>query len=97
MKAKKFVLKQRPEGSIVPSNFDLVDEEIPDNIEEGGMKAFPCLAKETIPNPIKFQILTCMVLEILCQALWLSVDPYMRGAANRINLGDTMPGVQVAM
>jgi prostaglandin reductase 1 len=34
--------------------------------------------------------------EILCKAEFLSVDPYMRGASTRMNLGDTMPGVQVS-
>jgi prostaglandin reductase 1 len=34
--------------------------------------------------------------EILCKAEFLSVDPYMRGFANRMKIGDTMPGGQVA-
>ena len=35
--------------------------------------------------------------EILCKAEWLSVDPYMRGAANNLELGKVMPGSQVAV
>lgn len=34
--------------------------------------------------------------EILCQAEWLSVDPYMRMRAATINLGEPMVGMQVA-
>ncbi|CAL8110122.1 unnamed protein product [Orchesella dallaii] len=34
--------------------------------------------------------------EILCQAEWISVDPYMRMRASTLNLGDAMIGMQVA-
>lgn len=34
--------------------------------------------------------------EILCKAEWLTVDPYMRGFANRMQVGQTMIGGQVA-
>ncbi|CAL8099811.1 unnamed protein product [Orchesella dallaii] len=34
--------------------------------------------------------------EILCKAEWLTVDPYMRAASDRLKVGDQMPGGQVA-
>lgn len=34
--------------------------------------------------------------EILCKAEWLTVDPYMRPATDRMKAGDQMPGGQVA-
>ncbi|CAG2056805.1 unnamed protein product [Timema podura] len=34
--------------------------------------------------------------EILVEAVWLSVDPYQRGHASRIKLGDGMIGVAVS-
>jgi NADPH-dependent curcumin reductase CurA len=35
--------------------------------------------------------------EILLKALWHSVDPYMRAFGDRMNVGDTMVGSQVAV
>ncbi len=35
-------------------------------------------------------------IEILLKAIWLSVDPYMRAFGNRMNVGDTILGSQVA-
>lgn len=34
--------------------------------------------------------------EILCKAEWLTVDPYMRPACDRMQVGEQMPGGQVA-
>ncbi|XP_021958008.1 prostaglandin reductase 1 [Folsomia candida] len=69
IKARKFVLRNRPQGLPKTSDFELVEEEISENLEDG---------------------------EILCKAEWLSVDPYMRLVANNLQLGEMMPGVQVA-
>jgi len=36
-----------------------------------------------------------LTAEVLVKAEWLTVDPYMRGFADRMSLGQTMPGGQV--
>jgi len=69
MKSRKFVLCRRPQGLPKVSDFQLVEEEVSEILQDG---------------------------EILCSAEYLSVDPYMRGVANSIGIGETMPGVQVA-
>jgi len=67
MKAKKWVVKKKPEGAPKLSDFELVEEAVAE-LQEG---------------------------EILCQAGWLTVDPYMRSRMNS-SVGQSIVGEQVA-
>jgi prostaglandin reductase 1 len=67
--ARKIVIAKRFQGAPKPTDFEIVEEALPETIQDG---------------------------EILCKAEYLTVDPYMRGAANSVPLGSSLPGSQVA-
>jgi len=68
MKAKKITLAKRFEGAPKPSDFKIIEEELPEELKNG---------------------------EVLVEAEWLTVDPYMRGRANMMKIGETFVGQQV--
>lgn len=87
VKAKKFVLVSYFEGFPKSSDLQLVEENLP-SLQDGGVlvKISVELKKKNIEN----------VLEFLAEAVYLSVDPYMRAYAERLPLGSTFIGGQIA-
>lgn len=85
VKCKKFVLQQHFQEWPKESDLQIVEEELP-SIRDGG-------------KFIRFYILRIkekLVLEFLAEAVYLSIDPYMRAYVYRLEKGSTMIGSQVA-
>ncbi|XP_017778205.1 PREDICTED: prostaglandin reductase 1-like isoform X1 [Nicrophorus vespilloides] len=68
VKAKSFIYAKHFKDMPQASNFDLIEEELPEIKDE----------------------------EFLCEAVFLSIDPYMRAYASMLPVGITMIGSQVA-
>jgi prostaglandin reductase 1 len=85
MMARKFVLAKRINGKPELSDFQLVEESLPE-LADGG-----------ITFNFRFMISHFEnLLEILVKAEWLSMDPFIRIALSSIEIGQTIPGAQVA-
>lgn len=66
MKAKKWILAKQFSGQANDQNFELVEYDLPDELQPNG-------------NQILFFLNYLIICkEVLCQAVYLSVDPYMR-------------------
>lgn len=88
MLARVYVLKRPFQGLPTLEDFDLVEETLPEEIEEGGMST------DFIPLTTHiFNASLLITTEILTKAEWLTVDPYMR---LRTVPGTSFPGGQVA-
>lgn len=90
MLAKKFVLVKPFEGLPKLTDFKIVEETLPAELQDGGIWS--------IERSIEFFDLPIFpVLEILTKAEWWTVDPYMRlrSVAN-MKIGDQFTGGQVA-
>ena len=95
VKAKRFSLVRHFEGLPTKDNFKLEDQELPE-LQDGGKKT-----NEIINSLLIFFFFFCkwdyfFPTEILVEALYFSVDPYMRPyVARLLKPGDTMIGGQV--
>ncbi|XP_053089776.1 prostaglandin reductase 1 isoform X1 [Pangasianodon hypophthalmus] len=96
VKAKTWILKQHFEGFPKDHDFELKLEQLPEP-KDGGqcMKTtFHFLSAGCISS---FHSLWIIVAEVLVEAVFLSVDPYMRPfSCVRMHPGDVMIGTQVA-
>jgi hypothetical protein len=79
--ARKITVDRRFDGMPKESDFKVVEEQLPP-LKDGG----EC-------GPDAFDV---FLPEFLAEAVYLSVDPYMRAYAHNIPLGATMVGTQVA-
>ena len=79
--SKKIILGKHFDGMPQESDFKIVEEQLPP-LKDGGEYPQPPL-----PH--------CLP-EFLAEAVFLSVDPYMRAYAHNMNPGDVMVGTQVA-
>ena len=69
VKSKRYVLVKQFDGEPKDSDFEVVEEDLPEELKEG---------------------------EVLVEALYLSVDPYMRPYSKRFSVPFTMIGEQVS-
>lgn len=83
VKAKKYIFEKQFDGFPKTTDLKLVEEELPP-IKDGGKKI------------LSFIFPLISFLEFLAEAVYLSVDPYMRAYAPRLKLGTTFIGSQVA-
>jgi prostaglandin reductase 1 len=86
VKAKRYVFQKQFVGLPKATDLKLVEEELPP-LKDGGK-----------PPKLHFNLVicSCCYLEFLSEAVYLSVDPYMRAYAPRLTLGTTFIGSQVA-
>lgn len=91
MLARKFVLVKPFEGLPKLTDFQIVEETLPTDLQDGGTN-IPCILKKR-----KFLAKNFSFVEILARAEWWTVDPYMRlrSVAN-MKIGDQFTGGQVA-
>ena len=72
-KARKYVLRSYFSGFPQREALEIVEDELPP-IKDGGI--LPVLFRRVIPH--KEFCIYLSTQEFLCEAQWLSVDPYMR-------------------
>lgn len=87
--AKKYIYAERFVGEPKLSDFKLVEEELSPLKDNGEIKKNFYLRWFEIKHFFNF-------LEVLTEALYLSVDPYMRAYVDSLQIGQTMIGGQVA-
>ena len=92
VKAKRFSLVRHFEGLPTKDNFKLEDQELPE-LKDDGKKRNEIINSMIICFSVKGNIFST---EILVEALYFSVDPYMRPyVAMLLKPGDAIIGGQV--
>ena len=77
VKARRYVLRSQFSGMPKREDLELVEEELPPLKDGGGLLEND--PQETRQEKfIEFMLSLLQNLEFLCEAQWLSVDPYMR-------------------
>jgi NADPH-dependent curcumin reductase CurA len=97
MQANKFVLTSKPKGLPKVSDFSIEKESLRPLENEGNVSHFTSFAfPQYLVKPKYHNSVFSCYEEILCKALWLTVDPYMRGRIEMMKVGEDMPGEQIA-
>lgn len=87
--AKKYIYVKEYDGLPKDENVKIVEETLP-SLKDGG-KSLKLMLKMDF-----FLIMLFYNLEYLVEAVYLSVDPYMRAYAPNYKINDTLIGTQVA-
>lgn len=90
VRAKIFIYAKKFEGLPKVSDFELQEEELP-NLKDGGKSMIVWMLYCVDSNFFHEHF-----SEILVEAIYLSVDPYMRVYVERYQIGNTMIGSQIA-
>lgn len=93
-RTKRFVYAKRFEGLPKITDFQLVEEDLPELKDGGKCQLFSIQYSEKSINNSGFWFL--VLLDVLVEAVYFSVDPYMRAYMDRYDVGVTMIGGQIA-
>lgn len=87
---KKFIYSKRVEGEPKETDFSLIQYDLPVALNDGGL----LILISEILNSILLTRTT--ISEVFVEAIYHSVDPYMRVAMGHLPIGTTMVGSQIA-
>jgi prostaglandin reductase 1 len=90
VKSRKWVLVKHFEGVPKDEDMQLVEEELVDELKEDGKKEIFFLYANTC------DIFIIKISEVLCELVYLSVDPYMRPYSRRFLPPFVMIGEQLS-